>query len=105
MTSGKSQSPFPQVRCLYLAQVGTHAIVDAVFAPCRVADQRLAPVVVSRSVEPNMLVLLERGVVSAALLSTLVHQRHALARLKADQFTGPEQLLPDGSYLVTLHPP
>jgi Insertion element 4 transposase N-terminal len=40
LTSGKSQSPFPQVRCLYLAEVGTHAIIDAVFAPCRVAEQR-----------------------------------------------------------------
>jgi hypothetical protein len=87
--------------------VGTHAIIDAVFAPCRVAEQRLAPVVLTRSVEPGMLVLLDRGVASAALLSILVHQRHAhaLGRLKADQFTTPEQVLPDGSYLLTLHPP
>ncbi len=41
LSSGKNQSPFPQVRCLYLAEVGTHAIVDAVFAPCRVAEARL----------------------------------------------------------------
>ena len=46
-----------------------------------------------------MLVLLDRGVVSAGLLSTLVHQRHAhgLARLNADQFTHVEPALPDGS--------
>src|SRR5947209_15580242 len=31
-TTGKSQSPIPQVRCLYPAEVGTHAIVDAVLA-------------------------------------------------------------------------
>ncbi len=106
LSSGKNQSPFPQVRCLYLAEVGTHAIVDAVFAPCRVAEQRLAPVVLSRSVQADMLVLLDRGVVSAPLLSTLVHQRHAqaLARLKAGQFTHAEQVLSDGSYLLTLHP-
>jgi hypothetical protein len=48
MTSGKSQSPFPQVRCMYLAEMGTHAIVDAVFAPCRVAEQQLIPVVLAR---------------------------------------------------------
>ena len=35
LTSGKSASPFPQVRCLYLAEAGTHAIVDATLAPCR----------------------------------------------------------------------
>jgi len=86
--------------------VGTHAIVDAVFAPCRVAEQRLAPLVLSRSVQEGMLVLIDRGIVSAPVLSTLVHQRqaHALARLKAGQFTHAEQILSDGSYLVTLHP-
>ena len=107
LSSGKSQSPFPQVRCLYLAEVGTHAIIDAVLAPCRVSEQRLSPLVVARSVQPGMLVLLDRGVVSADLLSILVHQRHAhaLGRLKADQYTHPEQVLSDGSYLVTLHPP
>ncbi len=103
---GKHQSPFPQVRCVYLAEVGTHAMVDAVFAPCRVAEQRLTPVLLSRSVQPGMLVLLDRGIGSAAALSTLVHkpQAHALARLKAGQFTHAQQVLSDGSYLVTLHP-
>jgi hypothetical protein len=83
MSSGKHQSPFPQVRCVYLAEVGSHAMVDAVFAPCRVAEQRLAPLVLSRAMQPGMLVLMDRGIVSAAELSTLVHQRqaHALARL------------------------
>ena len=107
MTSGKSQSPFPQVRCMYLAEVGTHAIVDAVFAPCRVAEQQLIPVVLARAVQPDMLVLMDRGVVSAPVLSMLVHQQraHALARLKAGHYTQAEQVLTDGSYLVTLHPP
>jgi Insertion element 4 transposase N-terminal len=106
MSRGKHQSPFPQVRCVYLAEVGTHAIVDAVFAPCRVAEQRLAPLLLSRAVQPGMLVLMDRGIVSAAELSTLAHQQqaHALARLKAGQFTHAEQVLSDGSYLVTLHP-
>ncbi len=106
LSSGKNQSAFPRVRCLYLAEVGSHAIVDAVFAPCRVAEQRLTPVVLSRSEQAGTLVLMDRGVVSAPVLSTLVHQRQAqaLARLKANQFTHAEQVLSDGSYLVTLHP-
>jgi hypothetical protein len=105
MSSGKHIHPFPLVRCLYLAEVGTHAIVDAVFAPCRVAEQRLAHVVLSRSVQPGMLVLMDRGIVSAPVLSTFVHrqQAHGLARLKAGQFTHAELALADGSYLVTLH--
>src|SRR5258707_3311143 len=75
MSSGKYQSPFPQVRCVYLAEVGTHAIIDAVFAPCRVAEQRLAPLLLSRAAQPGMLVLMDRGIVSAAELSTLVQQQ------------------------------
>jgi Insertion element 4 transposase N-terminal/Transposase DDE domain len=106
MSRGKHQSPFPQVRCVYLAEVGPHAIVDALFAPCRVAEQRLVPVLLSRAVQPGMLVLMDRGIVSAAELSTLVHQQqaHGLARLKAGQYTHAEQLLSEGSYLVTLQP-
>jgi Insertion element 4 transposase N-terminal/Transposase DDE domain len=106
MSSGKHQSPFPQVRCMYLAEVGTHAIVDAVFAPCRVAEPQLAPLLLKRAVQPGMLVMMDRGIVSAAELSALVHQRQAqaLARLKANQYTHAEQILSDGSYLVTLHP-
>jgi hypothetical protein len=106
MSSGKHQSPFPQVRCVYLAEVGTHAIVDTVFAPCRVAEQQLVPLLLSRTVQPDMLVLMDRGIVSAAGLSVLVHQRQAqaLARLKMNQYTHAEQVLSDGSYLLTLHP-
>src|SRR5205085_12491747 len=36
-----SASPYPQARCLYLAEVGTHALVDALFAPCRISEHRL----------------------------------------------------------------
>src|SRR5260221_4854599 len=106
LSSGKNQSPFPQVRCLYLAEVGTHAIVDAVFAPCRVAEQRLTPVVLSRSVQAGPPGVVGRGVGSGPGVSTLGHQRHAqaLARLKAGQFTHAERVLSDGSYLLTLHP-
>jgi Insertion element 4 transposase N-terminal len=82
MSSGKHIRPFPRVRCVYLAEVGTHAIVDAVFAPCRVAESRIAPLLLKRAVQPGMLVMMDRGIVSAAELSTLVHQQqaHALAR-------------------------
>lgn len=36
---GKYQSPFPQVRCVLLVECGTHAIVDADVAGCRVAER------------------------------------------------------------------
>ena len=104
LTSGKSASPFPQVRCLYLAEAGTHAIVDAVLAPCRGSPQRLAPTVL-RSLEPGMLVMCDRNFPSIAFLAAIrKRQAHVLARVAAGCYTQAEQVLSDGSYLVTLHP-
>jgi len=104
LTDGKTRSPFPQVRCLYLAEVGTHCIVDALFAPCHTSEQHLA-VGLLRSIEPGMLVLCDRNFPSASWIGQ-VHARggHVLARLSADRFGQPERILSDGSYLVTLHP-
>ncbi len=104
LTSGKSASPFPQVRCRYLAEAGTHAIVDAVLAPCQVSAQRLAPTVV-RSVEPGMLVWCERTFPRIEFLAAIrQRQAHVLARVAVNHSTQAEQVLSDGSYLVTLHP-
>lgn len=104
LTSGKSRSPFPQVRCLYLAEVGTHAIVDAVLAPCHVSEQRLASTLL-RSLEPDMLVLCDRNFPNIEFLAAIGHrQAQVLARVAAGCYTQAEQVLCDGSYLVTLHP-
>ncbi len=104
LSSGKSQSPFPQVRCLYLAEVATHAIVDAVLAGCKASEQALANAIV-RSIQASMLVLTDRNFASVNWLSC-VHQRkaHALSRLAAGRLTQRKATLPDGSYLVTVRP-
>ena len=97
---GKHQSPFPQVRCLYLAEVGTHAIVDAMFAPCRVAEPRLAPLLLSRAVQPGMLVMLDRGIASAAERSSTGPSAPGSGKgnvSAANQFTPASQVLCDGS--------
>lgn len=104
LTSGKSQSPFPQVRCLYLAEVGTHAIVDAVLARCKASEQALAWVIL-RSIQAAMLVMTDRNFISVNWLAA-VQQRGAqvLCRLSAGFFTQRSHTLCDGSYLVTLRP-
>ncbi len=104
LTSGKSQSPFPQVRCLYLAEVGTHAIIDAVFARCKASEQALCWSIL-RSIESAMLVMTDRNFLSVNWLAA-VHQRGAqvLCRLAAGYFTQRSRTLADGSYLVTVRP-
>jgi len=104
LSSGKSQSPFPQVRCLYLAEVGTHAIVDAVLARCKASEHALAAVVL-RSIQAGMLVMTDRNFISIQWLAA-VRQRGAqvLCRLAAGCFKERSRTLWDGSYLVTLRP-
>lgn len=97
-------SPYPQARCLYLAEVGTHALVDALFAPCRVSDHRLFKGLL-RSVQAGMLVLLDRGLFSCVNVAAL-HATGAevVARLEAGMLTRPSRVLSDGSYLGELTP-
>lgn len=101
---GPSRSPFPQVRCLLLAEVGTHAIIDAILAPCQRSEQSLARSIM-RALTSEMLLLCDRNFPSAAFVGE-VRDRHAqvIARLPQDWYTHAEQVLSDGSYLVTLHP-
>lgn len=101
---GKSQSPFPQVRCLYLAEVGTHALIDAVLAGCRTSEQALAQGIV-RSIQAGMLVLTDRNFVSAHWIAAVQKRGgQVLSRLAAGCYKVPERVLCDGSYLVRLHP-
>lgn len=104
VASGPSASPFPQARCLYLAEAGTHALVHALFAPCRVSEHRLFKGLL-RSITADMLVLLDRGLFSGANLEALrVRGAHGVARLEAGMLTKPLRVLSDGSYLVQLTP-
>jgi hypothetical protein len=106
MSSGTPQRPVPQVRCVSLADVGTPAIVETVFAPCRVAEHQSVPLLLSRAVQPDRLIVMDRSMVSAAGLRVRVHQRQAqaLARLKVTHSTHAERVLSDGRSLVTVHP-
>ncbi len=104
LCTGPTASPYPQMRCLYLIEVGTHLILDAILAPCRASEQRLCWGLL-RSIQAGMLVLCDRGLLSAAFLEAmLARQAQALARLASNLFLRREVTLSDGSYLTTLYP-
>jgi hypothetical protein len=102
--SGSTQSPFPQLHGVYLVEIGTHAIVDAMIAPCAASEQCLARGLL-RSIEAGMLVMTDRGLIGACFIQAL-HDRGALflGRLSQNVYTRKEKVLPDGSYLTTLLP-
>lgn len=98
------RSPFPQVRCAYLSEWGTHAIVDAVLAPCRHSEEELVPEVL-RSITSDMLVTMDRGVFSCRLVEAIGRTgAHVLARLSSNHLVEYDQQLADGSFLVHIAP-
>jgi hypothetical protein len=104
LSTGATASPYPQARCLYLAEVATHLIFDVIIAPCRASEQRLCRGLV-RSITADMLVLLDRGFVSGPFFAALrTRGAQVLARLSQGIFLRREQELTDGSYLTLLTP-
>lgn len=100
--TGKYQSPFPQVRCVLLAECGTHAIVDADVAGCRTAE-RDGTQTLLRSITPEMLVTLDSGYFGAALWHDLSQKGAAvLGRVPSHALKRPHRVLSDGSTLATL---
>jgi hypothetical protein len=104
INSGPTQSPFPQLRALYVLECATHAIFDAVAAPCRVAEARLAPLLL-RSITAEMLVLLDRGLFAGPLLEAIRDKgAHILAGWESHVLTHPCTRRTLGSYLAWLSP-
>jgi hypothetical protein len=100
----RGDSAFPQVKGVYLAECGTHAIFDAVFYPCHTSEHRGARRLL-RSVEPDMLVLVDRGLYSYELVVS-VHQRGAQVVCRLSSSVKPRLIcrLPDGSYWAYIYP-
>lgn len=104
---GNQRSPnaFPQVRVLALCELGTHAISDIALRPIRGSEQAMAPGLL-RSLEPNTLLLWDRGFFSFDLIESVCQRRaHLLARVKTKQLIfRRREVLADGSYLSKVYP-
>lgn len=102
INAGQTRSPFPQVRCTYLAECATHAVVDVALSPCRSHEARQALFLLP-SLEPDMLVTMDCGVFGAQMFWGIRKLRaHALARLESTMLRHPVRHLRDGTYLAKL---
>lgn len=100
----RGDSAFPQIKAVYLAECGTHAIVDADFRPCQTSE-RLGGFLMLRSLGPGMLVMWDNGFYDFEMvLAALNTGTQVLARLPA--YVKPKfvRRLPDGSYLARIRP-
>ncbi len=100
----RGDSAFTQVRAVYLAECGTHAIVDAGFWPCQTSE-RVGGLRLLRSLTPDMLIMWDRGFHDFDMFQAVLRRHaHALGRLPAHVKPQRVRNLPDGSYLAYLYP-
>lgn len=104
LSGGRGDSAFPQVRGVYLIEIGTHAFCDAVFWGCRRGEEAGA-LRLLRSVGPGMLLMWDRGFHSYEMVkATLARRAHFLGRVPANVILEPVERLAEGSYLAYLYP-
>jgi hypothetical protein len=102
--AGRGESAFPQMRGVYLAECGTHAIVDAGFWPLSTGE-RTGGFRMLRSLTEGMLVMWDRGFHDYDMINNARKQgAHVLGRLPAHVKPKSILALPDGSHLAFLYP-
>ena len=100
----RGASAFPQVQVVYLAECGTHAIIDAGFWPYHTSE-RVGGFRLLRSVHHDMLVLWDRGFHDYEMIvATRRRNAHVLSRLPSHVKPQRLRTLPDGSVLAALRP-
>jgi len=103
-TGARGESAFPQLQGVYLAECGTHAIVDAGFWPCHTSERK-GGFRMLRSVEEGMLLMWDRGFHDFEMLvQARKRGAHVLGRLPAHVKPTRIRTLADGSYLAYLYP-
>jgi len=101
-TKISSGSAFPQVRCIYACECGTHAIFDAIFMPYRTGDVHGVRQLL-RCIDDTMLVMLDAGLFSADVVAaSCARGSQVLCRVRRTICPPCEQRLADGSYLSHL---
>jgi len=97
-------SAYPQLRAVYACELGTHLIFDAVLGHCYRGEHPMAYRLL-RSLEANMLLMLDAGLSSFDLISGAVARgADVLARSHASRKWKPVKYLEDGSFLAWMAP-
>jgi Insertion element 4 transposase N-terminal/Transposase DDE domain len=96
---GDTPRPFPQTRIIGLVEIGSHATLGIQIGTILVGERELASRLTGK-IEPDMLVLADRGFFSYELWRTYLQaEAQLLWRVPANLVLPVLQLLPDGSYI------
>ncbi len=102
-TSGRGEAGYPQLKAVYLEEVGSHAIVDAGLWPIHTSERK-GGFRMLRSVKKGMLIMWDTGFHSFEMVKcTRSRQAHVLGRLPAGVKPQMCRQLPDGTRLVHLN--
>jgi hypothetical protein len=102
---GSSRAPaaFPQARILALCETGSHVLWRCLIKPCSCGEVTMAHYLL-RFLQPDMLLLWDRGFLSYQTVSEVRQQKaHLLARIKKNLIFEPIRVLSDGSYLSKIY--
>jgi hypothetical protein len=103
-TCARGDGAFPQLQGVYLAECGTHVIVDCGFWPIHTSERK-GGLRLLRSLRRGMLVMWDRGFHDFDMLwGARQRGAHVLARLPSHVKPHKLRTLPDGSYLAYLYP-
>lgn len=103
-STGGTPFGFPQVRAAVLAEIGTHAILDAGLGGYRDGERRLA-YPLAGSTGPGDLVVADRGFWSVEFVHAFTTSgAHLPARLQSNHLGTTQAELPDGSRLSLMRP-
>lgn len=101
--AARGQSAFPQARLLGLVECGTHVVTAAEIAPYGESERALAARLLPAKLQPDMLVLADRGFYSFKLWQRACATGAKLAwRVQSSLKLPVHKRLSDGSYLSTL---
>jgi hypothetical protein len=101
-TSGRGEAGYPQLKAIYLVEIGTHAVVDAGAWPIHSGEKEIGRRML-RSLGPGMLIMWDCGFHSLAMVRQALQQEaDILGRLPANIKVHVIRRLPDGSTLITL---
>jgi hypothetical protein len=103
-TSKRGTGAFPQLQGVYLAECGTHVIVDCGFWPCHTSERK-GGFRMLRSLSRGMLLMWDRGFHDFDMIVG-ARQRgaHVLGRVPSGVKPQKVRTLSDGSYLAYLYP-
>lgn len=97
-TGGKGESAFPVVRVVGLGECGTHAIVSAALGTWSTGERTLVPDLLP-DIEPDMLVILDRGFYSYKLFHAITDTgAQVVFRVSTTLVLPVLEVYPDGSY-------